>query len=60
VEIIKAVLIDFESGLKDWPEYLEVEKLFNRLGRLKASILEILTVILLRRIVPGKCKFCPI
>ena len=60
VEIIKAVLIDFESGLKDRSEYLEIEKLFNRLGRLKASILEILTVILLRRIVPGKCKFCPI
>lgn len=60
VEIIKAVLIDFESGLKDRSEYLEIKKLFNKLGRLKASILEILTVILLRRIVSGKCKFCPI
>ncbi len=60
VEIIKTVLIDFESGLKDRSEYLEIERLFNRLGRLKVSILEILTVILLRRIVPGKCKFCPI
>jgi len=60
VEIIKAVLTDFESGLKDLSEYLEMEKLFNRLGRLKASILEIITVILLRRIVPGKCKYCPL
>jgi len=60
VEIIKAVLIDFESGLKDRSEYLEIEKLFNRLGRLKTNIGEVLTVILLRRIVPGKCKFCPI
>ena len=51
VETIKAVLIDFESELKDRPEYLEMEKLFNRLGRLKTSIGESLTVILLRRIV---------
>jgi hypothetical protein len=60
VETIKDVLIDFESGLKDRPEYLEMENLFNRLGRLKTSIWEILNVILLRRIVPGRCKYCPL
>jgi len=60
VEIIKTVLIDFESGLKDQSEYLEMEKLYNRLGRLKKSIGEIMTVVLLRRIVPGRCKFCPL
>ena len=60
VEKIKAVLIDFESGLKDWSEYLEIEGLFNRVGRLKTNIGEILTVVLLRRIVPGRCKFCPL
>ena len=59
IEIIKAVLIDFESGFKDRSEYLEMEGLFNRLGRLKTNIGEVLTVILLRRIVPGKCRFCP-
>ena len=60
VETIKAVIIDFESGLKNRPEYLEMEKLYGKLGRLKASIWERLTVILLRRIVPGKCKYCPL
>ena len=60
VEVIKAVLLDFESRLRNYAEYLEMEKLFNRLGRLKTSIWEILTVILLRRIVPGRCKFCPL
>lgn len=60
VETIKAVIIDFESGLKNRPEYLEMEKLYDKLGRLKASIGESLTVILLRRIVPGKCKYCPL
>jgi len=60
VETIKAVIIDFESGLKNRSEYLEMEKLYDKLGRLKASIGESLTVILLRRIVPGKCKYCPL
>ena len=60
VEIIKAVLIDFESGLKKRPEYLEMEKLYGKLGRLKTNIGESLTVILLRRIVPGRCKYCPL
>lgn len=60
VEVIKAVLIDSESKLRQSPEYLELEKLYSRLGRLKVSIREILTVILLRRIVPGRCKYCPL
>lgn len=60
VETIKTVLIGFESGLKDRSEYPEIGNLFNRLGRLKKSIGEILTVVLLRRIVPGRCKFCPL
>lgn len=60
VEIIKAVLIYFESDLKHSPEYLEMEKLYNKLGRLKISVGESLTVILLRRIVPGRCKYCPL
>lgn len=60
VETIKGMLINFESGLKDRSEYLEMESLFNRLGRLKTSIWETTTVILLRRIVPGRCKFCPL
>ena len=60
VEIIKAVLIYFESELKHSPEYLEMEKLYGKLGRLKISIGERLTVILLRRIVPGRCRYCPL
>jgi len=60
VEIIRTVLINFESGLKSQPEYLDMEKSIGRLQRLKKGIVEILTVVLLRRIVPGKCKYCPL
>jgi len=57
---IKSVISDFEPKIKQWPEYLEMEKLVNRISRLGIAIRELLTVILLRRIVPGKCKFCPL
>jgi hypothetical protein len=60
VETIRVVLIDFESKLIQFPEYLEIKKLYGRLGRLEASIKEILTIIQLRRIVPGRCKYCPL
>ena len=60
VETVKAVLINFESGLKTRSEYLEMEKLSHRLGRLKTNIGESLTIILLRRILPGRCKHCPL
>jgi hypothetical protein len=60
VGIIKNVINDFELKMKHWTEYMEMEKLFNRLSRLGQVIRELLTVILLRRIVQGKCKYCPL
>lgn len=60
VGTIKAVLVDFERDIKQWPEYLQLEKLYSKLARLKKGIGEVLTVVLLRRIVPGKCKYCPL
>lgn len=60
VDIIKAVLADFERDIRDWPEFLRMENLYSRLGRLQKRISEILTIIFLRRIVPGKCRYCPL
>jgi len=60
VGTIKAVLADIESKLKPSPEHLELEKLYGRLQRLGIAIRDVLTVIRLRRIVTGKCKYCPL
>jgi hypothetical protein len=60
VGIVRDVIQDIELKLKQWPEYSEMEKVVNRLSRLGNTIRELTTVILLRRIVPGKCKFCPL
>ncbi|MEK7353884.1 MAG: hypothetical protein AABZ77_05190 [Chloroflexota bacterium] len=51
---------DFETVLKDSAERAELEKLYNRLQRLDQSSREVLTVVRLRRIVPGRCLYCPI
>ncbi|OGO15915.1 MAG: hypothetical protein A2Z02_06385 [Chloroflexi bacterium RBG_16_48_7] len=60
VETLKAVLVDVEVRIKQWPECSQMENLLNRLSRLKKSIREVLTTIILRRILPGKCKYCPL
>ncbi|MBI4188786.1 MAG: hypothetical protein HY529_06235 [Chloroflexi bacterium] len=60
VEVIKAVLTDLEPKLRLSPEYLELGKLYGRLRRLGIAIREVVTLIRLRRIVPGKCKYCPL
>lgn len=60
VGTIKEVLVNFEQKITQWPEYLQMEKLYSKLARLKKGISEVLTVVLLRRIVPGKCKYCPL
>jgi len=60
IETIKAALVDFEAMVKQYPEYIEMEKFNDRLVRLKKSIYDVVTTVLLRRIVPGRCKYCPI
>lgn len=60
VGTITEVLADFEKKITHWPESQQLEKLYSKLGLLKKGITEILTVVLLRRIVTGKCKYCPL
>jgi hypothetical protein len=37
-----------------------MRRLFAELKRVKSSLQEELAVIIYRRIVPGKCKYCPL
>ena len=59
-DIIRETLVDFESKVTTWKEYGNMVKLFAEMKRLKAILHEELTIITLRRIVPGKCKYCPL
>jgi len=56
---IREVLIDFESKITCWEQYEKMQRLFAELERLKLSLRDELTVIKLRRIVSGRCKYCP-
>lgn len=60
VATIREVLIDFELRITNWEHYEKMQKLFTELERLKLSLQDELAIIVLRRIVPGRCKYCPI
>lgn len=59
-ERVREVLGDFETKTVHWEETEEMEKLFKRLETLQKNMRDGLAVIILRRIVPGKCKYCPL
>jgi hypothetical protein len=60
VKIVHDVLEDLESRLRDWEDYRNLEKTVAEIGRLGRKLREELAVVRLRRIVPGRCKYCPL
>ena len=57
---IQETLVDLESRIPTWEGYDLMKKLFTEMERLKLSLRDELAIIIFRRIVPGKCKYCPI
>ena len=60
VKIVHDVLEDLESRLRDWGDYRNLEKTVAEIGRLGGKLREELAVVRLRRIVPGRCRYCPL
>jgi hypothetical protein len=60
VKIVSDVLEDLESQLRGWEEYQSLEKTVAEIGRLNSKLRGELAVIRLRRIVPGRCRYCPL
>lgn len=60
LHLIREMLGDHESRIVDWPEYSTLQKLFQESDRLKRNLRDELAVVTLRRIVPGRCKYCPL
>ncbi|MBW2342083.1 MAG: hypothetical protein JRF50_17365 [Deltaproteobacteria bacterium] len=56
---LKAIIIAWETEVKTWQEYYDMEKMIQDLIRANQKLRDELTTIILRRIVPGKCKYCP-
>jgi hypothetical protein len=57
---VRNAIGDLESRIKASEEYLSLEKTCVEISRLKAKLREELAIIRLRRIIPGRCKYCPL
>ena len=60
VKMVREVLEDLESRLRESQELHASEKNISEIARVQRKLGEELAIIRLRRIVPGRCKFCPL
>jgi hypothetical protein len=60
IGVINKVLRDLESHVKEWEECKKLEKSFMELKRVERNLRDELAGITLRRIVPGRCRYCPL
>ncbi|HEY40442.1 MAG TPA: hypothetical protein G4O18_01115 [Dehalococcoidia bacterium] len=60
LEIIRAIVQDYETRMKSSEQYLEALKSYDTLRSLQKRLRDELAIIIMRRIVPGKCKYCPL
>lgn len=58
--IIKDVLVHRESEVTSRAEYDEMSRLFKEFKRVQSKLRDEIDTIKLRRVVPGRCKYCPI
>lgn len=57
---VRDIVGDLESRTKESPEFIELQKNIVDLERIGNKLREELAVIRLRRIIPGRCKYCPL
>lgn len=57
---IQQLVVDLLSHIVTWEEHDDMSRLFYEIKRLQKAIHEELLIIMIRRVVPGKCKYCPL
>jgi hypothetical protein len=57
---IRSNIVDWTDNARRWPEYRDLEKVFHDIPRIRQSLKDEIAVIVLRRVVPGRCRYCPI
>lgn len=60
VKLIRKVVVNLEPQIREMEEYSKLEKLYADLKRVENGLKDELAVITLRRIVPGRCRYCPL
>ena len=57
---IQKLVKELLNEVTTWDSYYELERLYTELKRIQGVLEDELAIITLRRVVPGKCKYCPI
>lgn len=57
---VKKMIKSDEKRLRKWPEYSEVENIVNTMKKLQHDLRNELRGIIIRRVLPGKCFYCPL
>jgi hypothetical protein len=57
---LREIIEDLEKDIRKWKVFDNLRKTNDEIRRLDRKLHEELAVIRLRRIVPGRCKYCPL
>jgi len=57
---LREIIEYLEQDIANWEVYINLRKTNEEISRLSQKLHEELAVIRLRRIVPGRCKYCPL
>jgi hypothetical protein len=60
IPIIELVTADWQARMKDWEELANLIRIREELKRLDSKLNDDLMIIILRRVLPGRCRYCPI
>ncbi len=59
-EELKTWVIQLLNEVTTWQEQDNLSRLFTELKRIEKALHEELLVIILRRVIPGRCRYCPL
>jgi hypothetical protein len=57
---IKNLVLGLSSEITTWEEHDEMSRLFAALHRIQREVHDELLTVILRRIIPGRCRYCPV
>jgi hypothetical protein len=60
VPVEKDLIMKYETKVKGWDENKTLSKVFIDLKHLQKEIGDEIAIITLRRVIPGKCLYCPL
>ena len=60
VTAVKELVLALLPKVTTWQEHNQMSRLFTSLDRVQRELHNELLTVILRRIVPGKCRYCPL